>query len=109
MVTADADEREKVMLGRTTLWMEAFVLLVVVAEGAHAGVTADSALKKGFLRCGVNTGLAGFSQPDSHGEWRGIDVVLPGGRCRAVRRRTEDSLYAVDRAATFYRLTVGRN
>ena len=67
------------MLGRTTLWMEAFVLLVVVAEGAHAGVTADSALKKGFLRCGVNTGLAGFSQPDSHGEWRGIDVDL----CRA--------------------------
>ena len=29
---------------------------------------------------GVNTGLAGFSQPDSNGEWRGIDVDL----CRAV-------------------------
>jgi general L-amino acid transport system substrate-binding protein len=28
----------------------------------------------------VNTGLAGFSQPDSNGEWRGIDVDL----CRAV-------------------------
>src|SRR5438445_7669510 len=68
------------MLARTTLWMEALVLLLVVAEGAHAGATADSALKKGFLQCGVNTGLAGFSQPDSNGEWRGIDVDL----CRAV-------------------------
>ena len=32
------------------------------------------------MQCGVNTGLAGFSQPDSKGVWRGIDVDL----CRAV-------------------------
>jgi general L-amino acid transport system substrate-binding protein len=30
--------------------------------------------------CGVNTGLAGFSQPDSKGVWKGIDVDV----CRAV-------------------------
>ena len=47
---------------------------------AHAGTTADGVVKKGFVQCGVNTGLAGFSQPDSNGEWRGIDVDL----CRAV-------------------------
>ena len=35
---------------------------------------------KGFVQCGVNTGLAGFSQPDSKGVWRGIDVDV----CRAV-------------------------
>jgi len=35
---------------------------------------------KGFVQCGVNTGLAGFSLPDSKGVWRGIDVDL----CRAV-------------------------
>ena len=32
------------------------------------------------MQCGVNTGLAGFSQPDSKGVWRGIDVDV----CRAV-------------------------
>ena len=32
------------------------------------------------MNCGTNTGLAGFSQPDSKGVWRGIDVDL----CRAV-------------------------
>ena len=35
---------------------------------------------KGFVQCGVNTGLAGFSLPDSKGVWRGIDVDV----CRAV-------------------------
>ena len=35
---------------------------------------------KGFVQCGVNTGLAGFSLPDSKGVWRGVDVDL----CRAV-------------------------
>ena len=30
--------------------------------------------------CGVNTGLAGFSLPDSRGEWRGLDVDY----CRAI-------------------------
>ncbi len=56
------------------------LLLVLSASDGHAGVTADAVVKKGFIQCGVNTGLAGFSQPDSNGEWRGIDVDL----CRAV-------------------------
>jgi general L-amino acid transport system substrate-binding protein len=49
-------------------------------EIAVAQTTAAAVIKKGFLQCGVNTGLAGFSQPDSKGEWRGIDVDL----CRSV-------------------------
>ena len=32
------------------------------------------------MQCGVNTGLAGFAQPDSRGVWKGIDVDV----CRAV-------------------------
>lgn len=56
------------------------LLLVLSANYARGGVTADGVVKKGFIQCGVNTGLAGFSQPDSKGEWRGIDVDL----CRAV-------------------------
>jgi general L-amino acid transport system substrate-binding protein len=42
--------------------------------------TLDTVRARGVLQCGVNTGLAGFSQPDSRGVWRGIDVDV----CRAV-------------------------
>jgi general L-amino acid transport system substrate-binding protein len=52
----------------------------VFAGSAFAQSTLDSVRSKGFVQCGVNTGLAGFSQPDSKGVWRGIDVDL----CRAV-------------------------
>ena len=34
----------------------------------------------GVVRCGVSQGLPGFSNPDSRGQWEGIDVDL----CRAV-------------------------
>ena len=68
------------VMRRTSLGIGALVLALAGAAAAHAGATADAALKKGFLQCGVNTGLAGFSQPDSNGEWRGIDVDF----CRAV-------------------------
>ncbi len=45
---------------------------------ATAG-TLDDVKKAGVLKCGVNTGLAGFSEADSKGNWRGLDVDL----CRA--------------------------
>ena len=56
------------------------LLFLLLTAPSYGGPTADGALKKGFIQCGVNTGLAGFAQPDSRGEWRGIDVDL----CRAV-------------------------
>ncbi len=46
----------------------------------HAQSTLDAVKSKGYLQCGVNTGLAGFSAPDSRGAWKGIDVDA----CRAV-------------------------
>ncbi|MRH77133.1 transporter substrate-binding domain-containing protein [Spiribacter sp. C176] len=42
--------------------------------------TLEDVQSAGELRCGVSTGLPGFSQPDSDGTWRGIDVDT----CRAV-------------------------
>jgi len=54
--------------------------LVFIAQGAQAGATFDAVKAKGFVQCGVNTGLAGFAAPDSQGVWKGIDVDL----CRAV-------------------------
>jgi general L-amino acid transport system substrate-binding protein len=38
---------------------------------ASAGTTIDAIKAKGALRCGVNTGLLGFSAPDSTGHWNG--------------------------------------
>ena len=58
----------------------AAVVAMVLAGAAHAQSTLDAVKAKGFVQCGVNTGLAGFSQPDSKGVWRGIDVDL----CRAI-------------------------
>jgi general L-amino acid transport system substrate-binding protein len=47
---------------------------------AHAGKTLDNIKSRGQVVCGVNTGLAGFSQADSNGKWSGLDVDT----CRAV-------------------------
>src|SRR5262245_62392210 len=55
-------------------------LLFLASTSVLAQSTLDAVRAKGFVQCGVNTGLAGFSQPDSQGVWRGIDVDL----CRAV-------------------------
>ena len=50
------------------------------AGNAESQSTLEAVTKKGFVQCGVNVGLAGFSQPDSQGVWKGIDVDV----CRAV-------------------------
>ncbi|HXJ08917.1 MAG TPA: transporter substrate-binding domain-containing protein, partial [Burkholderiales bacterium] len=56
------------------------VLLLFFCEFASGQSTLDSVRSKGFVACGTNTGLPGFSQPDSKGVWRGLDVDV----CRAV-------------------------
>jgi general L-amino acid transport system substrate-binding protein len=63
-----------------TFTAAAAALAILGAGAAHAQGTLDAVQKKGFVQCGVNTGLAGFSQPDSQGVWKGIDVDV----CRAV-------------------------
>jgi general L-amino acid transport system substrate-binding protein len=60
---------------KNALW-----LLLALAQVASAQSTLDTVRSRGFVQCGVNTGLAGFSQADSKGAWRGIDVDV----CRAV-------------------------
>jgi general L-amino acid transport system substrate-binding protein len=41
---------------------------------AHAGKTLDAIKQRGHIQCGVSTGVAGFSLPDSQGNWSGLDV-----------------------------------
>ena len=60
--------------------MRIFLVLMLLSGNALAQSTLDAVRSKGFVQCGVNTGIAGFSQPDSKGVWKGIDVDV----CRAV-------------------------
>ena len=53
--------------------------LALVASGASAS-TLEEVRAKGFVQCGVHTGLIGFAAPNDDGEWEGFDVDL----CRAV-------------------------
>ena len=46
----------------------------LVPQAAQAGPILDNIKSKGALRCAVNTGLQGFSAPDSQGKWTGIDA-----------------------------------
>jgi general L-amino acid transport system substrate-binding protein len=39
-----------------------------------AGQTLNTVRQRGQLVCGVSQGFAGFSAPDSRGEFRGLDV-----------------------------------
>ena len=52
----------------------------LMASAASAATTLEAVKAKGFLQCGVSTGLAGFSAPDDKGEWKGLDADF----CRAV-------------------------
>jgi general L-amino acid transport system substrate-binding protein len=64
----------------TTL-IAASALAAAAASGtAQAGAIFNAVKNKGFVQCGVSTGLAGFSNPDDAGNWSGLDVDL----CRAV-------------------------
>ncbi|MEH6628088.1 MAG: amino acid ABC transporter substrate-binding protein [Motiliproteus sp.] len=61
----------------------------LMAIGLSAGTqAADGTLEavkgKGFVQCGVSTGLPGFSNPDAKGNWQGLDVDV----CRAVAAAT---------------------
>ncbi len=61
-------------------WSAAALALAAIALPAHAGKTLDAIKARGQLVCGVNTGLAGFSQADSAGNWSGLDVDF----CKAI-------------------------
>src|ERR1700750_2892668 len=54
-------------------------LLTASISGAAAG-TLDTVKQRGTLVCGVSTGFAGFSAPDSQGNFKGLDVDY----CRAL-------------------------
>jgi general L-amino acid transport system substrate-binding protein len=62
-----------------TLAVAASLPAMAQAPAGGTSPTLDAIRARGTLICGVNTGLAGFAQPDSQGVWRGFDVDY----CRA--------------------------
>jgi len=57
---------------------------LALAANTVSADTLDSVKSKGFLQCGVSTGLPGFSNADKSGNWKGLDVDV----CRAVAAAT---------------------
>ncbi len=55
-------------------------LAVLSISAAQAGPVLDAVKARGHVVCGVNTAAPGFSNADSKGEWKGLDVDI----CRAV-------------------------
>ncbi|MFC4297575.1 amino acid ABC transporter substrate-binding protein [Castellaniella hirudinis] len=66
--------------------MRGFKTIAGLAVLLGAGVplaqadTLSVVKERGTVQCGVTTGFAGFSAPDTQGEWKGLDVDM----CRAV-------------------------
>jgi general L-amino acid transport system substrate-binding protein len=67
-----------------SFWPSICGLSLLISSSWLQADTLDEVKKRGFLKCGVSQGLAGFSSPDKAGQWRGIDVDL----CRAVAAAT---------------------
>ncbi len=55
-------------------------LALTLGAVAASAATLDDVKARGTLKCGTNTGLAGFAAPDAKGRWDGFDVSV----CRAV-------------------------
>ncbi len=55
-------------------------LTLALAASTASAATLDDVKAKGFVQCGVSTGLAGFASPDDKGNWSGLDVDI----CRAL-------------------------
>ncbi|WP_417814206.1 amino acid ABC transporter substrate-binding protein [Thalassospira alkalitolerans] len=65
---------------KTILAAGAMSVAAIAANNAHAGAVLDGIKAKGFVQCGVNTGLPGFSTANAEGKWEGIDVDV----CRSI-------------------------
>ena len=67
------------------------LIIGMAAAPAFAGETLDGVKQKGFVQCGVSTGLPGFSSTNDQGEWTGLDVDV----CRAIAAALFDDPEAV--------------
>ena len=74
----------RVVASCSTLASALALCACTVSGGTARPSTLEAVRARGFLRCGVSTGVAGFSAMDAAGEWHGIDVDV----CRAIAAAT---------------------
>ena len=67
------------MNSKLMAWVLGAAVSAAASTAASAG-TLDDVKTKGFVQCGVTTGLIGFATPDANNNWTGMDVDY----CRAV-------------------------
>ncbi|WP_257287682.1 amino acid ABC transporter substrate-binding protein [Endozoicomonas sp. SESOKO2] len=73
------------MIRKLTKWVAPVLMLAAASAQAETDSdTLGTVLSKGYLSCGVNTGLPGFATPDEKGQWSGIDVDVCRGVAAAV-------------------------
>ncbi|WP_027556436.1 amino acid ABC transporter substrate-binding protein [Bradyrhizobium sp. Cp5.3] len=65
---------------RNVLAIAAGMAALALTASVASADTLSNVKSKGFLQCGVNVALAGFSASDDKGQWTGLDVDF----CRAV-------------------------
>lgn len=65
---------------KKSLAIAAGVASLALTASVASADTLSNIKSKGFLQCGVNVALAGFSASDDKGQWTGLDVDF----CRAV-------------------------
>ena len=64
---------------KTSVFLGTLAAAGLAAGVASAGTLAD-VKAKGFMQCGISTGVAGFAFTTAGGEWDGFDIAI----CRAV-------------------------
>ncbi|MGB0843678.1 MAG: amino acid ABC transporter substrate-binding protein [Alphaproteobacteria bacterium] len=71
---------KKLMLTSATALVAAAGFATGANAASHGTSTVDAIKAKGFVQCGVSTGVAGFAFTDDSGEYQGFDPAV----CRAV-------------------------
>lgn len=72
------------MINRLKVAAVVLLLSAGTSQAVSAASTLETVREKGYVSCGVNTGLPGFASPDEKGNWTGMDVDV----CRAVAAAT---------------------
>lgn len=70
-----------------TKWIAGAALLIyalLLPTAPTSAATLDDVKAKGFVACGVNHGLPGFSSNDEKGNWRGFDADICRGLAAAI-------------------------
>jgi general L-amino acid transport system substrate-binding protein len=75
-------KQKKKVVNMNNKVLSAILGVAVLGMGAvsASATTLETVKAKGFLQCGVNSGLAGFGAQDSAGTWAGFDIDY----CKAV-------------------------